>query len=109
MKKNIILGTFLLFLSSCGYKTAFEANNACEEWIDEGDLIYFERYDIQDGFKTVGMPTRKCGNDQETSQYIGLELEMEYGTKEAPVGDMKYYWPIFGNSRNFIVKKRFRY
>ena len=108
MKKNIILGTFLLFLSSCGYKTAFEANNACEEWIDEGDLIYFEG-SYFDNYKPIGLPSRKCAYDQEASQYLGLELDMTYGTKDAPVGDIKYYGRIFGNSRNFIVKKKFRF
>ena len=97
----------LFILFSCGYKSSFEAFQACEEWASKQEYIYLE---VNDPFKEtyVGRyKAAKCIGD--TKKILGLKLKYtNYGSEESPFGNSKYYNIYFGDE-NFKVIKRFSY
>ena len=96
---------FLLF--SCGYKSRFEALQACEEWASKQEDIYLEYSDLSE-FKVGRFGTAKCKDDgEDTKKILGLKLNSKnYGSEESPVG--KYNTFTFDNE-NLKVIKRFSY
>ena len=98
----------LFLLVSCGYKSKFEALQACEEWASKQEYIYLEFNDPIEGTTTVGgYKAAKCIGD--TKKILGLKLKYtNYGSKESPVGNFKFYNIIFADE-NYKVIKRFSY
>ena len=107
-----IIPIFFL-LGSCGYKSEFEAFQACEEWASKQEYIYLENYDLVKGginLEVGRYGTAKCRKDgEDTRKILGLKLNRtNYGSKESPVGDSNYYNFIFADE-NYKVIKRFSY
>ena len=102
----------LFLLVSCGYKSEFEALQACEEWASKQEDIYLITYNfVTRKEPTVGgVGTAKCRKDgKDTRKILGLKLNRKnYGSKEFPVGDTKY-WDLIFSDENFKVIKRFSY
>ena len=97
----------LFLLVSCGYKSKFEALQACEEWASKQEDIYLEVNDPFEGTYVSRVQAAKCIGD--TKKILGLKLNYSnYGSKESPFGNSKYY-NIYFRDENFKVIKRFRY
>lgn len=108
----------LLALASCGYPSKYEAEAACDEWVEKGgEYIYLrmnpkfsigmildlevgrmtqEEYDKFSEFKREPAKVRYCTFERETRQYLGWDSGHKAG--EIEVSD---------NQRKII--KRFRY
>ncbi len=109
--QNILKIVPILFLFvSCGYKSKFEAFQACEEWASKQEDIYLESYDLVKGYQVSRYGTAECRKDgKDTRKILGLKLNRtNYGSEKSPVGDFKYNQLIFADE-NYKVIKRFSY
>ena len=114
--KKLLLLLPLLALASCRYPSKYEAETACDEWVDKGrewiymrnkeDLLYMSsEYSIYSE-KWRQLPEyveeindiRYCQHEQETRQYIGWDNGKKAGEK--------YY---LGTIPDRKIIKRFRY
>ena len=109
MKTKSLIPLILFLLTSCGYKSEFEAMQACKEWAGKQEGIYLSSYDYVKGTNEVGeYISSKCKKDGErTRKILGLKLNRaDFGSEDSPVGEFKSY--IFYDE-NFKVIKRFSY
>ena len=91
-------------LTGCKYGSYKQAFDACKEWEDKGGkyTIYNFRGDSQEYKRDL----RKCRNEKETDQVLGLELK---NIKVKSYSDIEYYNISKENRNETEVKKRFKY
>ena len=125
MKKTLIFTLPLLLITSCGYKSAYEARESCKAWANEkgkytGIIKAIKQTDknkdlpkivFQDTANTF--PVRRCLKEQETNKFVGLEVTNRVEKKGYifPQGNRIKKNPakILDNSAVWEVEKRFQY
>ena len=125
MKNKILPIIFLFILSSCGYKSSFEAMYECKKWANEAksykglikaikktpeneklNEIYFT--DTVNSF-----PLRKCEKEAETKKVLGLEIKNREANKVYVLDQGQRLKAnlaqILDTGIDWVVIKRFKY
>ena len=97
-------------ISSCSYGSKYEAEIACNKWIEKGGVYteYFNDYEYnledftrKDIRKEEKLPLRYCIEEAETEQFIGFEKKT---VKEGAVVEREW-----GKNYGSEITQRFRY
>ena len=125
MNKSFIYTIPLLFITACGYGSAYEARENCKKWVNEkgtysGVIKAIEKSDKTKNLpeivfkETVNtFPIRRCLQEPETKKFIGLEVtnrEEKKGYIFSQNNRLKQDpSKILDNSASWEVVKRFKY
>ena len=125
MKKALILALPLLIITSCGYKSAYEARENCKNWVNEkgkytGVIKAIKKTDKNKDLPKVvftdtvnTFPVRRCLKEEETNKFIGLAVTNREEKKGYifPQGNRLKNDPskILDNTAIWEVEKRFKY
>ena len=125
MRKALIFTLPLLVITSCGYKSAYEAKESCKTWINEkgtytGIIKAIKQNDKNKDLPKIvfkdtvnTFPVRRCLEEPETNKFVGLEVtnrEEKKGYIFSPDNRLKSNpMQILDNSAIWEVEKRFQY
>lgn len=125
MKKALIFTLPLLLITSCGYKSAYEARESCKTWVNEkgkytGIIKALKQTDKNKDLPKIvfkdtvnTFPVRRCLKEQETNKFVGLEATNREEKKGYIFSQgnriKKNPAKILDNSAVWEVEKRFQY
>ena len=125
MKKVLFLALPLLVITSCGYKSAYEARESCKTWANEkgnytGIIKAIKQTDKNKDLPKVvfkdtvnTFPVRRCLKEPETNKFVGLAVSNREEKKGYifPQGNRirKNPTKILDNTAIWKVEKRFQY
>ena len=120
--KRLLLLPLIFLLTSCGYGSRYEAEEACSDWEGGGGFYWIVRQETVNKYEWVGLGSyrrkvltpvkedvtdaklvRRCKTEEDTNQVIGMEMQ---GVKRLD----EYNRYDLNKKKNFYkVVKRFKY
>ena len=123
--KKIISAFVLLILSSCGYKSSFEAMYECKKWANEsktykGVIKAIKKTPDNEKLSDVyfkdtvnTFPLRKCEQESDTRKVLGLEIKNREAGKVYILGQGQRLKAnlaqILDSGLDWVVIERFKY